>query len=391
MAATQLVIYPFFEKRFGASTYGEILVVIGIYSIFVSVFTNTLANARLMLNKKRSEECNSGNFNPLCFIFSFVSSIGAFLVCLFIFPWELITLVGVAILTFLMALRTYCFVHFRLSLSFVKMLIANVLLTAGYLAGLFLIPAFNFWPFVFVLGELICMIFIIFATGFLKEKWSFNSFSKIIILTDLPLIAIAILGSSLSYCDRLIIFPLLGSAVVTIYTVACFMGKLLSATFEPMSIVVLSYCTNKQYNLSRKAYIIISIVAVLGSTLLLFLAFLISPFILEKLYPDVYSEALPFVLLASVSYIFVCSESIIRPINLSNGKQKSLLLIQLIYFCVYVGLSIIFVKFYGLNGFCFASIISNALRFLLQFLIGLYYFAKKGRDNENGIDTTETV
>lgn len=68
-----------------------------------------------------------------------------------------------------------------------------------------------------------------------------------------------VLGSGMTYFDRIYLYPILGGAAVSTYHVSTLMGKFLSMLIAPMNMVILSYAAKiKVFTQKMKLGIIIA-------------------------------------------------------------------------------------------------------------------------------------
>lgn len=95
------------------------------------------------------------------------------------------------------------------------------------------------------------------------------------------------MASVLLYLDRLLLLPLLGGAIVTIYTVASLFGKCLGIVMTPIAGVLLGYYFQKNFSLSQKNFWKLNVsVLVLGGVFFL-ICFLCAEFFTGLLYKTV--------------------------------------------------------------------------------------------------------
>ena len=113
-----------------------------------------------------------------------------------------------AVISRFLVVKEYLLVSFRLILDFKKVLYSNFFLTIGYGLGIFIFYLINQWLYIYLLGYLTCLVYILKNTKLWKEpfKIDFNTF-KIGKETSILLLS-ALLLRVTTYADKIIIFPI---------------------------------------------------------------------------------------------------------------------------------------------------------------------------------------
>jgi O-antigen/teichoic acid export membrane protein len=170
--------------------------------------------------------------------------------------------------------------------------------------------------------------------------------------------------------DRLMLMAFSGGVAVTVYYVASLFGKVVALLSVPINSIVISYLVKYEGGLTKKLWTAaITAVSVLGA-----LAFggcvIVSPMFLRILYTDVYTEAARYVAPAILGQIFYFTSGILLVILLRFRGEKKQFLFNLCYLIEFF--VIVFIGTYkgGLDGFVYASLIANAIRFLAVLLLG---------------------
>lgn len=378
----QLALYPYMAKVFSTDEYGLILVIMGIYNTIISTIGTSLNNIRLVKNEKYINSYNKGDFNLILTVFCVIGFISSYLIFTIGFNITLITKFFLIIAIILGIIKSYSSVIFRINLNFKLILVLNCITAIGYVIGLLLVGLTEIWPISFCLGELTACSFIWKKTNILNEpltktKMFRETFNDFVILVFTNLIA-----NLLTYLDRLIILPFLGTEKVAIYTVASFFGKSIGILMIPIAGVLLGYYSQKNFKMSNKIFWKINSLVVIIGVFFYLISYVISPWFTGILYPSIIDAALPYIALANLAAIIGVVASIVHPSVLKYAPIKWQIVTQLIYGFIYLGIGIVMVRYSGLRGFCYAAITANVVRLFLLVSIGTIYL-KKGRRCED--------
>lgn len=356
----QLVIYPMLAKHLGDNKFGVFLSIIGIQNLITSVLGGALNNTRLIREKKYNKYKIIGDFNILLIlsvIISIILSIGVmfhFRKCLL---WsESLTMV---ILSPLLTIRVYLLVFYRMLLRFDYLIKQTGIVVLGYLIGIVIFKLTGIWGSIFIFGESLGIIYIVFTSKFIKEGLKKTILFKETSNIFLQLSATNIIGSSLNYLDRLIIFPVLGAESVSLYYISSVIGKMISFVATPLSSIILSHVVKINKNQVRKVFIYL----ILGTIIFLILSFVvllgITPLAISILYPNNIESVKKYYILTNIIVILQMVYIVMRPILIRFCPTVLQLRIQGIALIIYVSLSLILMTKYGLLGYCYSGIITQ--------------------------------
>ncbi len=371
----QIIVYPFLAQRMENEKYGEILTVMAVFNTLISTLGNTVNNARLICNNEYEREKVEGDFNLITAAMALLGAVimGILAVTIYNMPSKENVFLLFAVIIGI--LRAYYIVTFRIHLDFKKQIVSNVLVISGYALGIFLVYKIEIWPIIFLCGELVSLIYVLRVSELPKAGWKITGKLNQTLILLMQLIIISLLANLLAYFDRFLINPLLGSAQVAIFTVAAFWGKSLSAVFEPIANVILGYCSQKNFKMTRKNFNLI-----FGGTCIVVLffwgiGFIIAPFITRILYPTIINEALPYINIVSLACLMASISTFLRPILLVMCKKNVLIGIQVIYIVVYALASIFLIQRFGLYGMGIATLIANLCNSILYVALGNWEIA----------------
>ena len=181
----------------------------------------------------------------------------------------------------------------------------------------------------------------------------------------------------MTYVDRFIITPVLGSNMLSIYTVSSIFGKCASIAIQPIANVALGYYAQDNFKMTRKKFWQINILTLLFGVIMYIVAILFSGIFIKILYPTYVNSAIEYIKIANISAILITISSMIQPSILKYANVAWQIIIQLGYGLLVVVMSLIFIKEKGLYGFCYASIIANLCKISFMFILGHIEIKKK--------------
>ena len=373
----QLLVYPFLGRINNVATFGEILVLMSIVNIIGVLLGSSLNNIRLKYYNDYLSNKLKGDFSLLLLI-SIVINALLIITILYIFfdgatIWELIALILLSILTML---RSYMTVEYRLKLQYNKILQHAFSYCLGLGFGLYIVYITSVWQFVFLFGELISFVFLLFTTNIIKEPYVKTRLFKSTSINFVFLALSNTLKNILLYLDRLILFPILGPYQVAVFFASTVIGKMTSFVLSPISGVVLSYLSRREENISLKLYFKINIMIVLFCLFVSILAIISSFFALPLIYPDIFYDTLDILVVANIAVVINASTSIPQTIVLKYSKTYHQINIQIIYTILYLGLGLLFLSYWGLLGFSIGLLITSVIKFLIIFMFGYISLSK---------------
>ncbi|MDI3312130.1 MAG: hypothetical protein QJR05_12000, partial [Thermoanaerobacterium sp.] len=239
----------------------------------------------------------------------------------------------------------------------------------GYLIGLCLFLFYENWVIIFLLGELIALMFLFATTNILKEPYKITA--RFFSTTNdlLQLLMSNTISNILNYLDRLIILPILGAEKVAIYYSVSILGKMTLVVLSPMMGVALSYLVRIK-SITKKVFRLFVISAILAGIFTFGITNYITPYFLYYFYPNISGKA------GTISTIAVAGTSIgiiatiLYPVLLRFSDMKWQTIIQIVFGIIYIVSGILLMKQYGLKGFCMGVLLSNTIRLFLMIAIG---------------------
>ncbi len=371
--ARQIVVFPLLAARLTDGAYGTLLTITGLATVCTSMLGNSLNNIRLIEDSRYQEQGVLGDFNILCLLGSSVSV--AFVVVLRqMFALPAATAVLLAAYLVISNCYQYATAFFRLELNFKRTLLCNTLMSAAYCAAALVFATAELWPAVFLIGEGAGLLFVSKTTPFLREPLARTPLFAVTAGTLLTYIATNLIGNLLTYADRMILYPMLGAASVSYYSVASFFGKSAGIVMTPIAGVLLGYFAQKNFKASKKLFAIVNGCSLACLAVFLVGCWLFAPWFTQLLYPSLYESAAPYIFLANLASALDIAGSMAQPMVLKACSVRWIFLTQLVYGASYLLLVWLWVPGYGLLGFCWASIVANLVRLLALYTIGLTKF-----------------
>jgi len=369
----QFVILPILAKNISADQYGQLLLVTSLINLFSISFGNVLNNSRLIRNNEYKFDVDYGDYKILLFIFILVNSI-VFSLMLFFFKSKIVlNLIDFAILILsstLLLIVSYSSVEFRLKLSYWDILIDGSALLIGYFVGFLFFLLTNNWVYIFFIGYLLSFIYNLYKTRILFEPLKQSPIFRNTVSQTLLLLVSGFLVSLGTYADRLLIYPLLGSELLTIYYISTIFGKTITMGISPVTSVLLTYLSRLDRFSKKNFRFLLAMITLLG-IIAYFTILLSSRVLLSILYPQYLTRAIEFVPITGLATVVSMTAGFLNPIILRFTHTRWQLFINTFHIIVYMVLSYFLQLEFGLMGFCYSILISNILR--LFFILFVYF------------------
>ncbi|WP_257348291.1 lipopolysaccharide biosynthesis protein [Pseudalkalibacillus decolorationis] len=370
----QLVALPFVGTRLGDTQYGLIVTLISLFTLLSLPFGNVLNNIRLLLDNEYEQKKITGDFNVLLAASIIIS---AFIVMVGTIYYEgtfsIISVILIITISCLNLIREYLLVSFRIELNYKAILVNNIILGIGYMTGTLVFYLTGYWQSIFILGSGLSLFYIIRNSNLLKESFTTTKLFKNTLYKNLILFCSIFLKTILSYADKLLLFPLLGPTVVSVYYTATIIGKIISMMITPINSVILSYLTRmEKIGFKNFLYVIIitSVVGVMGY----FITILISHPLLYFLYPSWAAESMELIYITTASAILGVMSSVIHPFILRFNNINWQLFISGTNVVIYIICAFVFFNLYGLIGFCVGILIANGFKLVIMISIFIYNY-----------------
>jgi O-antigen/teichoic acid export membrane protein len=368
----QLVLFPLLANKYGVEEYGVIITLVSLSTLISQPFGNVLNNIRLLENNLYSRENIKGDFNVLLLGSLLINSILMVMGTIYYgSESSFISIIFMVIISCLDLTRCYLIVTFRININYKAILKNNLILALGYLIGFIIFYIIGYWQIIYIFGSAMSLIYIFKNSNLWKEGFDITPLFKHTTYKSVILFLSVFISTLMSYADRLLLFPLLGSTAVSVYFTSTVIGKLLTRIITPINGVMLSYLAKMEKIDSRSfMYFIVSImiVGVFGYVITI----LISEPLLHLLYPIWADESMQLVYITTATTIMGILSSVLHPIVLRFNNVNWQVIISITTLVLYISFAFIFFYYFGLLGFCIGILITTIIKFIL--LISIFLF-----------------
>lgn len=367
--ATQLIAYPYLGRVLTAEQYGTMLTAMAIANTIGISLGNSLNNTRILVQGDYERAGTVGDFNFIVRLLIAPCMVVSFVAVTILYRGDCSYGIGTAFISALVLARAYYLVAFRIVIDYKRVVIANSIGLIGYLVGIGVSYVINWWPVVFIFGEVAVLVYLsrasrIFRECPVKTEMFLDTTRRFFVL----LMATAI-GQAMSYMDRFLIYPTLGSEQVTLFTIASLLGKTVGIIAGPVSGVLLTYYAKEEGGLTRGEFSRRVLTAVALCVISYFVVMACSVPVLRFLYPDYVDSAIEYLPISNAGAIVLILGNLISPTLLKFADNRWQPVIQLVHLAAYVLLCLNLSGSIGLYGFCIGVLVSNSIRFFLMVAI----------------------
>ncbi len=375
LAILEIIIYPLIARRLSPHAYGQMQTVVSIVYLFGATFGQSLSTDRLIRQADYAHKKLEGDYNFLLCIGIPIISIVTFISCYCYFQdFDVTAMCMTIIFAILICIQNYLETGFRLELNYKKILICRLISCIGYGTGYLIFCLMPRWQLVFIVSFLFQLIYCMIYTDLFKESYKTTPLFKATAVSCLFLNLSNFLSKSLTYFDKLILYPLLGGYTVSVYFTANLMGKLVLKVLEPFNNVVLSYLAKKT-EIEKQLWKVALVMGTSCCGIAYFICLLVCKPILRIFYPQWLEDAMPLIPITTLTLCVSSLTSILYPFSLKILKMTYQCWINGICLIVYVICALALTKGFGLWGSCVALLIGYFVK--LTIMIGLCFRAVK--------------
>ena len=373
----QLIVYPYLSKVLSEEIYGLMLTFYSFWFVISNSLGNVLNNIRL-LNVSEYQESNiKGDFNRLLIRYLGINFLLIILLTImYTGKLDVLEVMLSLLISSILLMKSYIEVGFRINLSYTDILIHNILQSIGFLVGLLLVRYVGIWQLLYLCGFSFSLIYSILKTDLLKEPFIKTKFYRNV-KRQADIYSIANFScSSISYIDKLLLYPLMGGEAVSIYYTATIMGKMISMVSGPITSVILSYISKWEKG-KRKIFTKVLCVGGIISVFGYFITMLASGPVINLLFPQWASEVMFFLPVTTIAVLVQTLNSFLDPFVLKFYDIKWQIVINVSSIIVYVISALIMWNTYGLMGFCVGTILGNATKTMIMCTLHFSHELKK--------------
>lgn len=369
LAVLQFVIQPLVAKKLGAELNGQYLTLMSANYFLVGITASVLNTVRMLQHDLYQKENYVGDFNIFFLIYAVTMAVVMPLILVFYTgQFDLADVVLYVLIGLLYLYHDYIFAQYRLELNYNKILINNAIIVVGYFVGLPLFYWTGKWQLIMIVAYTFSGIYDFFNTSFLREPVRRTPFLRDTTRKIFYHTGAGVLGSFTSYCDKLLLYPLLGGALISVYNTASMVGKLLLLVSSPLSSVLLSYLV-KMDTIKVKIkprWIILAVVGLVAA----YLACVLIGFPLTGfLYPDWAAESQQYLWITVLGSVVSLIGSLVGTVTVRFLDASFQLKFQAINLAIYLVLCLVLLHFFSLWGFCVGVALSSLVRVVMMLVI----------------------
>lgn len=363
--AQQIFFMPIMGKFLDELTFANFVIYISVFSILSNALGSELGIVEQVLGDNVK-----GNYKKILRIISTISFLIT-IICLLNLKFNIFDSVMLSIVVYLANYRLFYCGLFRKNRKFKAVFIQNIYYLMGMILGLLVFYKTKIIWTPSLLAEIIANIYS-YKKGNMELNYKGETSSEIV-KTFASFSFISFLNNLLTYFDKIIIYPILGTLAVNTYYSTTAMSKIVNMITNPLHSVLLTWI-NKGKDNSKiiNAFIMCCIPVILISVALCLPTTYVA---VRLLYPQYLSEATKIILPVSLGLGLSVGVALLKSLLLKFIEYRKLIFIYLIYFILFIIISIIMSKYLGIIGFCYATFISKTILFI-EFIINLKIYVK---------------
>lgn len=369
LALLQLLVLPSLNGVMGSSSYGLVVTLISLFTLFPAVFGNTLNNVRIIEDIRYSQAGVSGDFNVLALILAFSSMLlTGFVGLVYIDQFSIADFVGLCVTACLFFIVNYYSVGFLIHVDYKKVLYCNLIRSVGHVLGLLLFFLIGYWYWIYIIGYGLSAAYILLNTSLAREPFRITRFFKSTSKEEAILLVSSLLGNATSYADRILLYPLLGGFMVSVYYAATLLGKLITLAINPVSAVLLSTLGRVSRIGSKSIRSMLLSTALVGIAAYAACVFLSRP-VITLLYPDLVEDAMALIFITCATSVLSALVSMVNTIILRFCNMVWQMVINVVVLVSYLGFSIAFLFQWGLLGFAAGTLCAASISLIMRLAI----------------------
>ena len=365
----QFIVYPFWNNIYGNEVYGEIVYVMSFVNIFGVAVGSAVNYARMVESGKRST--NGSDYLSVVVV---LGTVGFFVTLLVAFFGKASMGIGTSflagILCFLTVLRFYGDVEFRLHINYKGYFIYYLLVSFGYLIGLFFMKITGIWAFALIPGEIMGILFVrIKGNVFSDHLFKPGEFINENLHTIFLLIVTNLISNLIFNGDRLLLMNIVGAGAVTTYYISSLVGKTMTLITTPLNSVIIGYLARFKGEFSTRlvkmlfaitlgAIVVFSVLSVPGSYIIVYF-----------LYRNELEHVKGYFLIAGSAQVIYFISNVVTTVLLRLAKADYQLKINIAYGIIFLVICIPATFLYKVTGFCIAILVVNTIRYLMAMLL----------------------
>ncbi len=389
IATQQLMVFPALSRIVGDQLFARTILCVTVATIAVNVVGGESSNVALLRSRIYRQQRLPWDFPRLL-----VAGLGLTSVVLAVLAIigvvSSVVAVEIGLLVVLGSLRTYGVSPAKSKGRFGFVVVVHATYATGAIGGLLLVDPTGSTFAPFLLGELLANLALLpvwFGRGPIRQTIHSTSEFRATAIAFGHLACVAALMNFVSYADRLIIVPMLGSTALSLYYAASALSKSLSLITNPAANAALAYLgrtkdesASRVFRLALRAAPVLLVVFTGTSLAITYVA-------LKFLYPMYFEQALTIIVPVAIAAGASSSAYLLQPIVMRFANTRRLLTFNLAYAAAFLVLMAALSKAWGLLGFAWAGALAST--FLLILYVGQAYVSSRVRASE-GIEHDST-
>lgn len=356
VAMLQLVVYPYISRRIDADSYGLMITMYSVWMVVSNSLGNVLNNIRLLYEKEYEDKHIIGDFNILFRCWAFIN-----LVVILVFTIYYAKRISVmdTVFSVLIAsalfLKAYTEVGFRLKLNYKAILMNGLLQGVGFLVGVLAFILTGIWQFIFLFGFSFSALYSVARTKLLQEPFVKTCLYRKVSKASMQYAAATFSNSMMGYADKMVLYPLMGGHVVSVYYTATILGKIISMLTGPITSVVLSYISrwDKKRRDSFSKILLLGIVLAAAGY---FITLIISRPVITFLFPQWVKNVMKLLPFTTATIVLQTLNAFLNPFVLKFYDIKWQVVINFASLFVYFSGALVLWYHFGIIGFCIGTI-----------------------------------
>ncbi len=366
----QLFIYPDIAERLGAEANGVALSMLSLVAIIAGA-CGTSANYSRMVNLEKLPHASNGDYNFFLLMSGSVCGLVGIGYLIYLGLATPMTILLYVLLMFFTVLRYYSDVEFRMKADFFRYMVYYLIISAGYLLGLWLFHLSGAWLFAILVGECLGVLYVLIrGTIYRRQVFRRSPSFKAVQISILLLLGGTLIENLTLHSDRLLLLVMTDGTSVTVYYAAALIGKVVALLTVPLNTLMISYLMRYKGKLTGKFWTIAVAAAFVISAVAFGACMVVSPWFIRWKYEMVYEAAMHYLVPALLGQIFYFVSGVLLVILLRFFGEKTQFRCNMIYAveffaCVGVGTYL-----WGLDGFVWSCMAANLIRLAVVVIWG---------------------
>lgn len=373
----QFIIQPLIADRVSSESNGLFIALFNVLKLLTGMLIMPLANLRLLKKNETEKERDLNSFfNFLFLIIVSLSVIFGTVLNSSYRHFEFTTgnMISFATILLLMSVHDYYMIAYRIILDYKKIVIDNIAIVIGYGVGTVAFLLTGLWEIIFIIGYLFGTVYVLATTSLWKSIPKARISKRNSVVKEYSELSVsALLTNASTYCDRLIIYPVLGGYDVSVYNAAAIVSKAISVLSAPLRNVLLSYIMDQDgLNINKKKLKKILFVYSAVFILLFCVFYLFSIIACNFLYPQYAVEARHYIPIIILAIMIETTGAIMNIALLRFAAAKVQTINSAIKLATYLLAIALFAVVFkmGLIGFCLSILLAD-LMFTTAVVLGL--------------------